>query len=448
VLRDDNKKGRRTKASLMKLMDQLSDPTRTVIPELKEIALNVHLDPDLREIVDRLLNGSMAPCREPAVDVDQYHLKGAVILDKGTSRAGYSFRNGLVAQFLRNLLGQPAVRQVKLAEREAHEDGVLTFPGPLNKIRELRRLEEQLEQCFDLKEATALIADAWSALTECGKPTIAFCVRGSKIIWFGPARGEPTNAAPFATTNAAAAGAFSARRAYFAFDDNRVSVGLPLQYGANSAAVTATVERSGLQVGLSEMSVQHWAQFVTEFDAHLITLCMSALGLQQIAEMQRPMLPRADVHSDHAGAFTYVLCFAYDCRGNPLADAMITFELVDGEARTLLGEIRTTADRARPARVIVPRVHEKSRIVVRGSYAGQKSKPIEVDAANCWSCEFVFHIDDGEEAWKTLKRRTGWRCRHPNMLPDGRSVPPPAGEAVFASKAAGRGPPDNRTALD
>jgi hypothetical protein len=432
LLRDDNKKGRLSKAPLQKLMKQLSDPTRTAIPELKEIALNVHLDPDLREIVDRLLNGSIAPCREPAVDVDQYHLKGAVILDRGTSRAGYSFRNGLVEQFLRNLLSQPAVRQVKPAEQ--HEDGVLTFPGPLNKIRELHKLEEKLQQCFDLRGATALIVDAWSALTVCGKPTIAFCVRGRKIIWFGPTRSEPTDAAPFP---AAEAGTFSCRRIYFGFDEDRVSVGIPLQYGTNSAALTATVERSKLQVGLSETSVHYWEQFVTRFEAHLTTLCMSTLGMQHIAEMmQGPAESGADVHSDHMGASPYVLCFAYDCRGNPLADATITFELVDGRVRTPLGEVRTIADRARPVSVVAPlRGDKKSRIEARGSYAGQKSKSIEVDAKTCWSCEFLFHIDDGEEAWTSLKRRTGWRCRHPNKQPECRLVQAPAGATVFAITA-------------
>jgi hypothetical protein len=436
LLRDDSKKGRLSKAPLQKLMKQLGDPTRTAIPELKEIALNVHLDHDLREIVDRLLNGSIAPCREPSVDVDQYHLKGAVILDRGTSRMGYSFRNGLVEQFLRNLLSQPAVRQVRLAEQ--HEDGVLTFPGPLSKIRELRTLEERLQECFDLREATALIVDAWSTLTVCGKPTIAFCVRGRKIIWFSPTRGEPTDRAPFPATEAAAAGTFSCGRTYFGFDEDRVSVAIPLQYGTNSAALTATVERSKLQVGLSEMSVHYWAQFVTSFEARLTTLCMSTLGMQRIAEtMQGPARSGADAHSNHMEASPYVLCFAYDCRGNPLADAAITFELVDGGVRTPLGEVRTVADRARPVSVIAPlRVDKKSRIEVRGSYTGQTSKPIEVDAKTCWSCEFIFHIDDGEEAWTSMKRRTRWRCRHPNKKPECRAVQAPADGTVFAITAA------------
>jgi len=351
---------------------------------------------------------------------------------------GYSFRNELVAQFLRNLWGQSGVLRATRPDREAHEGGAVTLAGPLSKIQELHRLEKKLQRSFDLKETTALIVEAWSALTECGKPTIAFCVGPKNTIWFKPARGESTDIAPFAATADAAAGALSFFRVFFGFDDDRVSVALPIQHGSMSVALTATVERSRLKVGLSEMSVQHWVQFVTGFEAHLVTLCLSALGVQHVAERQQPASAPTGVHRDHVGAFAYVLGFAYDCRGNPLADALITFELVVGDVRTPLGEVRTSADRTQPAGVIVPRrVDEKTRIEVRGSYAGQMSQPVAVDAASCWSCEFVFHVDDHEEGWTSLKRRGGWRCRHEVTQPEHRSVRAPAGMMAIASKAAG-----------
>jgi hypothetical protein len=417
----DERKGRQSKAFLTRVLNQLSDPARTVIPELKEVALNVYLDQDLREIVDRLLSGSVVPCREPAVDVDQYHLKGAVVLDKGTSRAGYTFRNGLVEQFLRLLLGQPAAKQARLKDKD--ESGVLTFPGPLNEISELRKLEEQIVQCFDLKDATSLIVDAWSLLTECGKPVIAFCLQASKPIWFGPLSGEPVDTAPFTTASAAAEGALATRRTYFSFDEHRVSVAIPLQYDINLAAVTATVDRSRLQVGLSEMTVHHWTQFVMEFETRLITLCLSALGLHHIVEMEATT-PEADAQFDPAEAFVHISCFAYDCRGNPIADAVITFERIRGGARTQLGEIRTTDDRARPASIVIPRdANENSDIEMLGSFAGRKSEPTKLNPANSWSCEFIFHVDDGEDAWKSRKRRTGWRCRHQANQPETRSTP-------------------------
>jgi len=415
------KKGRQSKHLLARVLKQLSDPTRTMIPELKEIALNVHLDRDLREIVERLDENLVVPCREPAVDVDQYHLKGAVVLDKGASRAGYLFRNGLVAQFLKTLFGRSAARQARSTDND--ETHVLTFPGPLKEIHALRGLEEALRQCFDLNDATSLVVDAWDSLTECGRPTIAFCLQASKSIWFGQPNGEPVDAAPFPTAGTAAEGALTYRRAFFASDEHRVSVALPLLHDTRSAAVAATVDRGRLKVGLSEMSVHHWAEFVMAFEPHLITLCLSALGVQRIAEME-PAGQEADAQSDPAAAFVHISCFAYDCRGNPIADAVITFERVDGEARTQLGEVRTTGDRARPASIVIPRdMKESSQLEMLGSFAGQQTKKTKLDPANSWSCEFIFHVDDSADAWKSRKRRTGWRCRHRTAQPETRSVP-------------------------
>jgi len=418
----DDRRARPSKASLAKVLDQLSDPTRTPIPELKEVALNVYLDHDLREIVDRLLSGSIVPCREPSVDVDYYHLKGAVILGKAPNRASYSFRNGLVERFLRRLFGQFADNQTRFIKNEEN-GGVLTFPGPLNAIYRLRELEGQLEECFDLKEATSLIVDAWSLLMGSGRPTIAICLQASKSIWFGPLNGEPTNIAPFTTASTAAVGSLTSRRSYFSFDEHRVSVALPVQYGENSAAVTVTVDRSPLQLGLSEMSVQHWAQFITKFEARLMTLCLSALGRQRIAET-RLETTTADAELNPAEAFVCIACFAYDCRGNPISDAVITFERVDGEARAQLGEIRTTGDRARPASLVLSKdENQNSHLEILGLFAGQKSKLIKLEPTRSWSCEFIFHIDDSEDAWRSRKRRRGWRCCHPKTPPEARSLP-------------------------
>jgi hypothetical protein len=169
------------------------------------------------------------------------------------------------------------------------------------------------------------------------------------------------------------------------------------------------------------MSVHHWTQVVMKFEARLITLCLSGLGLQHIVEMEAAT-PGADAQLDPAGAFVHITCFAYDCRGNPVANAAITFERVHGKARTPLGEIRTTDDRARPASIVIPR-DESSHIEILGSFAGQKSKPTKLASTNSWSCEFIFHVDDDGDAWKSRKRRTGWRCRHQTDHPETRSVP-------------------------
>ena len=418
----DEGKARPSKASLGKALDQLADPTRTSIPELKEIALNVYLDQDLREIVDRLLSGSIVPCREPSVDVDRYHLKGAVILGKPPNRAGYSFRNGLVEQFLRRLLGPLMDKQTRLVRNE-DSGAVLTFPGPLSAIYKLRELEGQFEECFDLKDATSLIVDAWSLLTECGRPTISICLQSSKPIWFGPLNGEPSNIPPFTTANTAAVGSFTSRKLYFAFDEHWISVALPLRYGENLAAVTATLDRSQLQGGLSEMSVQHWSQFTVKFEARLLTLCLSALGRLRIAET-RLTPPVDDTELNPAEAVVHITCFAYDCRGNPISDAMIAFEHVIGEARTQLGEIRTTGDRARPASIILSKEDgQNSHLEIVGAFAGQKSKLTKLDPTQSWSCEFIFHVDESEDAWRSRKRRRNWRCRHPKAQPEARSLP-------------------------
>ena len=417
----DEKRGRHSKAFLGKILKELSDPARTVVPELKEIALNVYLDRDLREIVERLLSSSVAPCREPAVDVDRYHLAGAVVLDKGTSRAGYAFRNALVEQFLRRLFGQPVAKHVRLAE--SSERNVQALPGLLNEINNLHDLKEQLDQCFDLKDATSLLVEAWSLAAQCGKPTMAFCLQASKPIWFGPQSGEPVDDAPFTTASDAAAGALASRRIYFASDEHRVSMALPLEYDLNLGAVTVTVERSRLKMGLSEMSAHHWTLFVSEFESRLITLCLSALGRHYIVEMEAEA-PALDVRSGAAGAFVNIACIAYDCRGNPIADAAITFAHVRGEVRDQLGAFRTTEHRAHAASVTLPRDESSnSHVEIVGTFAGQTTEPVKLVLASSWSCEFIFHIDDRDDAWKSRKRRTGWRCRHPPTPPEIRYVP-------------------------
>jgi len=431
----EEKRGRQSKALLGKILKELSDPARTAVPELKEIALNVYLDRDLREIVERLLNGSVAPCREPAVDVDQYHLTGAVVLDKGTSRAGYAFRNDLVEQFLRRLFGQATPKQIRLVE--SGERNIQAFPGLLNEINNLHQLKEQLDQCFDLKDATALLVDAWSSATPCGRPTMAFCLHAGQPIWFGPQSGEPVDEAPFATASEAAVGAFAARRIYFATDERSVSMALPLQYARNLGAVTVTVDRSRLKVGLSEMSVHHWTLFVLGFESRLLTLCLAALGLHHVVEMEAG-LSAADVRCESLGAFVQISCVALDCRGNPIADAEIAFEHVRGEVRDRLGAFRTTEHRAQRASIVLPReANENSHVEIRGSFGGQTTDPVRVDLTNSWSCEFIFHIHDGEDAWKSRKRRTGWRCRHRPTSPEARTV---QGLPRLGPREQGRGP--------
>lgn len=108
----------------------------------------------------------------------------------------------------------------------------------------------------------------------------------------------------------------------------------------------------------------------------------------------------------------YVLCFVFDCRGNPLANAKVCFHLVMDGRKVSLGEVPTSGIRARPAGVMIklpPDAHPH--VDVQVLYGRLKSQILHLDAAENQFCEFVFHVDDFEPDWDSRKRRSRWRCR-------------------------------------
>jgi hypothetical protein len=110
---------------------------------------------------------------------------------------------------------------------------------------------------------------------------------------------------------------------------------------------------------------------------------------------------------------TFVLCFVFDCRGNPLRNAKVTFHLAIDGRRVSLGEVPTSGIRARPASVMInhpPGSHPYVEVEV--VYGRLRSEALHLDAVENRFCEVVFHIDDLEQDWGARKRRRGWRCRH------------------------------------
>jgi hypothetical protein len=119
----------------------------------------------------------------------------------------------------------------------------------------------------------------------------------------------------------------------------------------------------------------------------------------------------------------YVLCFVFDCRGNPLENAKVTFHSVIDDERQLLGIVPTSGIRSRPAGVLIkhpPAAHQV--VEVQVSFKSLESEVLHLDASENRFCEFIFHVDDEWHGNATRKRRTRWRCRCENRTPEARSI--------------------------
>jgi hypothetical protein len=340
------------------------------------------------------------------------------------SRAGYTFRNGLVERFLRNLRNENNVKITSPRSARTIDQHRVPAGGVLDTLGTLKGLKRRVAQSPELREAATVVRLAWSELTECGKPTVTFWARGVKEFWIDPEKGEVSYTCEIAAVNDAAAGALTYRRAFFGFDSDRVAVGIPLQYGSGNVALIAVVERTGAGVRLSESNLQHWIQFVSGYEAHIVVLCMSALGIHLATGRQPEGLSSKQGADGAYDEIKRVLAFAFDCSGNALADARVVFDLVerDGQKRRL-DDVRTLGDRANPVAVAIScSVGQKAVVEVYAIYRDQKSDVLKLEVAADVSCESVFHVSDPIEVWRLRKRRSRRGCRCLDTRTQGRWV--------------------------
>lgn len=123
-----------------------------------------------------------------------------------------------------------------------------------------------------------------------------------------------------------------------------------------------------------------------------------------------PALPRART--------TTVVCQAFDCRGNPLRDAIFEVIYVRGGRRELLGQVPSSGERALPAVYIIP--HQpgtQPRLEIAVTYGTVKVPAHQFDALRNIRCEVVFHLVPEDDWWTNRKGRRNWRCRCENRTP-------------------------------
>ena len=174
---------------------------KAMLPELRQLALRVSLDPAHLEIVEQLSQGKDLRPRDPTADIDRFQLLGAVVLDRSVHPPVYRFRNLMVRRYLTHVL--PIIRKFCLMpdglvgptltdnERTAT---VGEWPG-LESVLTLAACAQQAVTAKDIWTCARALARGWSLSTPYeGVPDLRFCVTQaeSQSVWWLTAHDSTT----------------------------------------------------------------------------------------------------------------------------------------------------------------------------------------------------------------------------------------------------------------
>jgi hypothetical protein len=114
---------------------------------------------------------------------------------------------------------------------------------------------------------------------------------------------------------------------------------------------------------------------------------------------------------------TYVVCAAFDCRGNPVRGAIFEIFYIRDGRRASLGPVPSSGERALPAVYVIPhRPGTQPRLEIEVTY-GVALLSRQFDALRNIRCEIVLHLVPEDDWWTNRKGRRNWRCRCEDRAP-------------------------------
>jgi hypothetical protein len=276
--------------SVIRALDELSSPSWSH-PILEDIALHLYGSPELLDIVSQLNAGQpFVRPRDHAVDIDRFHLMGAVVLDRDSEPRSYRFRNGLVARYCRGILAQPALRTRRMAHGRSW-----------NSSPTAQQLDDSGVGSLESLEATRikilLSADVWVCLSEmqrlwklstlypAGHTDLYLYTAEGFWWWFDSLRKEkksrPRGESDEAPVRAVTA-ALQDRIPSFGLDAHEVAFAVPLHGSVAPLFVVVQLRRSDLDDALGENALIHWQRFVQEFAAILESRALAEFGREAL----------------------------------------------------------------------------------------------------------------------------------------------------------------------
>jgi hypothetical protein len=269
------------------------------------LALHLWSDRDVRRIVGQLSAGREERPAVPDVDIDRYHLGGAVVLEGRTNRRPYGkyrFRNDIVKSFLE-----------KLAPYFEGDDPA--SPHLENVIGKLRALDKAKASCAaagTLWEAVKYLKVAWGLTTPYNRSKedvpyfniyIADDESGSGW-WVNPQKKEVIgpekqvsqppegDAARVAVYNALQGRASSSQHlhSFLGWSESQLSLAVSLSAKDPYVFVVVTLPRERAGSDFTEFNLNHWALFLQgdEVEKALNNLTLAQLGRDSIERLAQP----------------------------------------------------------------------------------------------------------------------------------------------------------------
>lgn len=269
------------------------------LPELRHLAISVARDSELREVVLELLAGRVAYPREPNVDIDRLQLSGAVVLTRENGRRAYRMRNGIVSRYLSAILAELlGTTATALSETQLLTVNPRYGREPVPDHQWVAQSQRAISDSEDLWSAMSLVQRAWSRLTTFATPELAIALPMDGTLHAWLIHSDKTWTTKNESERIAAASVLAARgardvdRAYFAWSDSQVAVGVPLGKGRQDGVLVAALPRAALITGLSESSLCHWLSVVTKNGRTLSLLACETMYRNVHSERHPPAVPR------------------------------------------------------------------------------------------------------------------------------------------------------------
>lgn len=272
------------------------------IDALRNLALHLWGDSDLREIVRDLGRHVSVMQRSVAPDIDRYELSGAVVVpqEEYSKTREYKFSNGIAKQYLTDLYN-------------VIETNCVTPRTDLLIEKDLRQLEAAKSQCLNATQIWPwlnAVREAWVAITPFKRqPKLQLYLTKAKSNsgwWFDAdlaeipdpeVRGLANNATKAATFTAldqlelAFSGDTDSIKSFIESDPDQISIAIPLYAREIVVVIVATLSRVDAGRGLTEFDLCHWLRFVQNVKQVVPVLMLADMGHQtlhdQIRETQR-----------------------------------------------------------------------------------------------------------------------------------------------------------------
>lgn len=220
---------------------------------LRDIAIQMWIDPYLFEIVGQLAEGtSPVAIHEPIVDVPLFQLLGVSRVEDDC----YVFRNEIVRDYATSVhktLHQcapslTAQQIMRIQTDRAHVPGI-------DDVLMLDSCRRALEQSSNIADVKRVLLAIWRVLRQSEEPEIRIAV---DIEGDPPVEHEELDGAAGRALNAGR----RLHRTTFGWDHGRICICVPTVVAHATAFVLATLERTRLQADFSESALRVWIRMI------------------------------------------------------------------------------------------------------------------------------------------------------------------------------------------